>query len=393
MLKYKGLSGIDYLLDEAPINKGGEGTIMRVIGPGKMAAKIYHTDLTTRDLQEKLIRMSKRPPSPEILRQSAWPLDVLYDAERNFKGFAMPELKIDLELAEVYRYPSSIDITLRQKCEIAKNICGVINDIHAKGFVFGDFNPRNIGVNLSDYSVGFLDTDSYHVKHENKTYRCNVSAPGYTAPELISKCAAHLKSHPGDADDLFAATPLPTFTKETDHFALAIHIFKLLMNGYSPFGGINADESVSQASPGTGDTAVARDSYCFKPGSKPQSVAVPPLNSLSEELGDMFSRAFIYGRISPMYRPNAKEWLEALRRYEDELVDCSANYLHSYHKRNTGCPLCAADERFSELTGQTIEVPVPTPVKIPIPPHCRTSRKKPEKPRCRTIRKKPAKPR
>ena len=58
--------------------------------------------------------------------------------------------------------------------------------------------------------------------------------------------------------------PLPTFSVDTDRFALAIHIFKLLMNGYSPFNGIDSKLTVSQASPGLGDVAVDRDNYCFK---------------------------------------------------------------------------------------------------------------------------------
>ena len=56
--------------------------------------------------------------------------------------------------------------------------------------------------------------------------------------------------------------------------------FKLLMNGYSPFNGIDSKLTVSQASPGLGDVAVERDNYCFKAGFKPQSVATPPLESL-----------------------------------------------------------------------------------------------------------------
>lgn len=48
----------------------------------------------------------------------------------------------------------------------------------------------------------------------------------------------HIAKHPMDAKCAYEKTPLDTFTKETDYFALAIHIFKLLNNGFTPFNGI-----------------------------------------------------------------------------------------------------------------------------------------------------------
>ena len=48
----------------------------------------------------------------------------------------------------------------------------------------------------------------------------------------------HIVKHPMDAKCAYEKTPLDIFTKETDYFALAIHIFKLLNNGFTPFNGI-----------------------------------------------------------------------------------------------------------------------------------------------------------
>ena len=60
------------------------------------------------------------------------------------------------------------------------------------------------------------------------TYRCNVCAPGYAAPELLQKCSDYVAQKPSASKNAYAETPLPTFTQETDNFALAIHVFKLL---------------------------------------------------------------------------------------------------------------------------------------------------------------------
>ena len=110
---------------------------------------------------------------------------------------------------------------------------------------------RNIGLDTNTGLVSFLDTDTYHVadKKTGGTYRCNVCAPGYAAPELLKKCTDYVAKKPQASKNAYAETPLPTFTQETDNFALAIHLFKLLMNGYTPFGGIIETASVSQSSP------------------------------------------------------------------------------------------------------------------------------------------------
>jgi len=344
-----GLSGTKYRLDTKLLNDGGEGEIYRVVGgTSKKVAKIYKAGIPNRELEEKLAIMVNRPPSPNVLSQVAWPLDIVYNVNNQFCGFIMHELNINAELGDIYKYPSQINISTLQKIIIAENICAVISEVHRAGYVFGDFNPRNIGIDKKSGTVAFLDTDTYHVidSIKNKVYRCSVCAPGYAAPELLEKCAVHIAANPNDNSQAYAKTPLPTFTKETDNFALAVHIFKLLMNGYTPYGGIKYTEYPSQASPGTGDAAVRRDNYCFKPGFKHQSVAIPALDTFPQELSDLFTRAFMFGKLDPTQRPSAFEWYGVLGQYEKALVTCAKNPLHQYHKMNSSCPLCDADQRY-----------------------------------------------
>ena len=89
----KGLTGTRYQLDGSRMNTGGEGDIYRVIeGGGNRVAKIYH-ELPSRELEEKLAIMVKHPPDDSVLNQAAWPLDLLYGNNRQFRGFIMPKLK------------------------------------------------------------------------------------------------------------------------------------------------------------------------------------------------------------------------------------------------------------------------------------------------------------
>ena len=373
-----GINRTTYRLGTAAIGSGGEGDIYSVLGMEGKVAKIYKPGAMTDELEEKLKYMVQKPPSEAVLSQVAWPLDVVYDKSGKCSGFIMPGLHINAELGEIYKYPSVLPLSASQKINIAQNICAVIAEVHQAGYVFGDFNPRNIGLDKNTGLVSFLDTDTYHVmdSSQNKTYRCNVCAPGYAAPELLERCSEYVAKNPTASKNAYAQTPLPTFTQETDNFALAIHIFKLIMNGYTPFGGIIETASVSQSSPGVGDAAVRRDSYCFKPGYKHQSAAILPLESLPQEIADLFTRAFILGKIDPKQRPSAEEWHGALTRYADTMVTCGNNPLHQYDKKNTTCPLCEADNRYAAIIGapapaptikQAPYTPPQEPVQTPIP--------------------------
>ena len=343
----QGMNRRRYETEPEPFSSGGEGNIYRIAGNDQYLIKVYHANVVSKELEEKIRIMAQRPPSAHILNQVAWPLDALYDSACRFAGFLMPKLDVTTELSSIYVYPPAkltSNLAYHEKIIIAQNICTVINAIHEAGYIFGDFNPRNIGVNLNNGHVAFFDTDSYHIvldEKSNRAYRCNVCLDGYVAPELLKKCEPYKK-------DAYAAAPLPTFTKETDEFALAIHIFKLLMNGFTPFNGIRRTASVSSASPGIGNQAVKRDSYCFKPGNKPQSAAVPDIAILPPAVRELFTRAFIAGRNDPAARPTAVEWFRALDGYLRSLKMCSADRRHSFWSELRTCPWCEADFRYKQ---------------------------------------------
>ena len=365
---YLGMSGKQYQLS-SKLGSGGEGDIYSVSGDSSKVAKLYHADRVSRELEEKLRYMVNKPPRTEVLSQVAWPMDVLYDGSNKFIGFVMPKLTIDADLGEIYAYPpkGAAVMPYNYKLIIAMNICSVIYAVHQAGYIFGDFNPKNIGINLKTGAVAFMDTDSYHIvldERANKAYRCKVCLNGYVAPELQKQCEPY-------GQDAYEKAPLPTFTYETDNFALAIHIFKLLMNGYTPFNGINETETVSTASPGVGNLAIKRDNYCFKPHNKPQAVAVPPLDALPDDIATLFNKAFIDGRKNPKERPNALAWRKALENYERVLKKCSNNPNHLFKNSLRTCPWCEADERYKQQfqrTSAPSQRAFPAPVSVPTAP-------------------------
>ena len=318
-----GLHGALYCLSSKPLGSGREGDVYSVIlGDGTRAAKIYKSGTVSIELEEKLRIMISNPPDKSILTQMAWPLDLAYDGDGKCRGFIMPRLTGDTELGEVYKYPPELPLTTLQKVNIAQNICAVISEVHKASYVIGDLNPKNIGLDLNTGLVSFMDTDSYHVTDSSTgdIYRCKMCAPDYTAPELSEKCSAYVTKNPAARKNVYAEMPLPTFTPETDNFALAVHIFRLLMNGQLP-------------NKGTTDTAII------------------PLEVFPKEIEDLFTRAFIAGKADPLQRPNAAEWFGALSGFCKVLVTCEKNPLHQYDQKNSTCPLCEADER---LTGAAL---------------------------------------
>ena len=282
--------------------------------------------------------MVKNPPKRKILSQVAWPLEALYDENNFFCGFIMPRLNGTVTLQAFYEYPQTKypDMKVKYKVIVAQNICVVLSELHAAGYVFGDFNPANIGVNPKTGEVAFYDMDTCHFSdpHTGHTYRCMGGCDGYVAPELLAKVRRENKSY-RDAS-------LPTFTENTDNFSLAIHIFKLLMNGITPYV----------------------DGYRFD-----QVMVHPPSlphkDTLSAEIHGLLSKACnSQGRLRPWLlhaldnkpcnsqgrkRPTAEDWYHALLYFEKNLVNCRKNPAHDYRAAFTHCPYCEADRRYQNI--------------------------------------------
>ena len=362
---YRGLNGRSYTAETKSFGGGGEGYLFNLTNDPDKVIKVYRPTIDTNLVQAKLRVMLTNPPDSKVLDQITWPMDLIFDGSA-FCGFVMPKLEDFQLISSIYKYAcGKPSIPFKDKLIIAKNLCVVTGSVHNAGYTIGDFNPNNIAIKQTG-KVAFFDTDSYHVYDTSSgiTYRCNASFPGYVAPELLEKCRNYQV-------EPFIKAPLPTWTTDTDNFALAIHIFQLLMNGFTPFNGIKDNERRSVASPGLGHEAVEKGNYCFKPGNKPLSAAVPPLNTLPPDIADLFNKAFeppVKGQTK--HRPSAIDWYSALENYQKNLRTCTKNAYHQYLSSLSSCPWCEADRNFfAELTSQTQQpVSVPIPIPPPLPP-------------------------
>lgn len=299
---------------------GGEGRIAEVLGHGEWVAKVFHTTFagvtSERDLREKRERLErKRAKVPVLVKHRpqgwreknghvvlAWPTDVLLDGDA-VAGYVMP--KIDraavVELHQVSNPSDRNDpmpsapqwvrnANFRHLVAIARNLSAAVETTHRAGAVIGDFNERNVLVSATT-QVTLVDCDSMQIRAGGRVYPCELGQFGFTAPEL-------------------AGVRMPVATKESDSFALAIHIYSLLLDGAHPFlSGTWGQEG----EPPDAATRIARGHYTGGRTSpfSPQRSGLP-LTFLPQFVLDLFERAFDTGRHDPRKRPTPLEWITAL---------------------------------------------------------------------------------
>lgn len=361
---YTGVNGNVYTAIEPALGKGGEGSVHEILGNPLCVLKIFNEKNRSDQKHEKLIAMINTPLSMKALQQITWPMDVLYDDSSNFVGYVMPKLKDDenSERLNLISY-GCVECTLDKKISIAKNLCCALAALHDSEVICGDFNPANIIVNKRTGLVNLIDTDSYCIRDKNsgKVYRCEVGMPEYIAKELQEK----LKRNKGE--DL-RTLPWPTFTKETDLFALAVHIFALLMNGCHPFACAldNNADNIKQLSYSQTSIAAPQPIENIRNGffpfyMKKQHITTPlyapNFDFLPENLKEMFIRAFT---MNPCDRPSAEKWFHELDKSLKRLTICKNNKEHIHFNHKDTCFFCELEkqeEHSHELVKNSIATP------------------------------------
>ena len=369
-MQYQGMNGMTYSVEEQKLASGGEGAIYAVQGNPTVVAKIFREGKRTVQREQKLRIMVAKKITKKQLTYFTWPQDVLYDTE-GFAGYIMPKVSGMKTLTELY---SEDRYDIEWRLVAAYNVCVTVEAIHEVGQICGDLNSLNILVNLTENDpncchVTLVDTDSYHVVTDNMDYRCEVGMSDYLAPEIQKKM--------GNGVTLRNA-PLPTYTMETDRFALAVHIFCLLMNGCHPFAcakqvGDSIEDTMEQKTAmGDMPSVVAPQPidnikegffpFCMsKPGIAVPAYA-PDFDSLPPSLQALFRQTFCEGYDDPAKRVTASEWVNALSSLWNEgFKQCDKG-----HKMLAGapvCPLCQIEKKLEGISGKIGGSPIIPPSK------------------------------
>ncbi len=343
----KGSYGGEYHLSDTPSTIGENSILYNVVDNEKIIVKIYYHNKLSIQLENRMKFMMQYKPQMNLMNNIAWPLDLIYNNDK-FCGYVMPKLNFDTKLCDLFKHdPFKNTVSQQKKVFIAQSICRIISEIQNIGYIFGDLNPGDIGIDTKTCNVAFFGVDKYHIvinKSENNSYRCISCAEGYAAPELLHKCNNFIHSYPVFRNQVYELLPLDTFTKSTDSFALSVIIFQLLENGYYPYGKKEIKFCNSVTAPGSIDNEVYKDNYCFRFGNIQYTQALFPIELLSAQIAFLFARAFEHGRSDPTQRPSASEWINALQGYSNSLISCSKNSMHQHRSDLQECPYCKADD-------------------------------------------------
>ena len=340
-----------------PLSQGGQGTIHPVLDTGERVLKRFHDAELSRapDLEERLRAMVAHRPTGwrETSGHTllAWPSDVVFDGDR-FVGHVMPRLQL-AEVVELHVLSNPSDrrdpagstpqwvrgFTWRHLVRTGANLALATDVLHRSDYVVGDFNERNILVR-ADTRVTLVDCDSMQVPNPRSgpPFLCGVGRAEFTAPELL------------DVD--IRTTPR---RPSSDLFALAVHVFQLVMEGVHPFDGVwHGDGEKPRRH------ELARQglfAYAGDPRLTPRPTAMP-FDLLPEEIRELFTRAFVLGAARPDLRPTGREWHAALDRCAPALRLCTAAAPPPYPPPHTTCPWC--DRNLRDDRRRVAPAPRPT---------------------------------
>ncbi|MBE6543722.1 MAG: hypothetical protein E7675_04925 [Ruminococcaceae bacterium] len=359
MAEYKGkYRNVMYRLSDAPIGSGGEGSVYEIKGDPTHVAKIYHTDKNDfktkcNTLQKKLEVMISMPITPEVdgILHLAWPEDILFDKDGRFAGYVMPRAKHKYKIYDIARSDRSKILpkyTFKYSIQYSYNLSWVIWHLHLNNIIVGDMNMNNILVGEKGEIV-LIDCDSFDI-YDPKTkehYKCNVGLPELLAPEIQMAMSEDQK----------------VFTKESDNFTLAIHIFRLLMNNADPFAAKTVGHNIPSVNFNdcSNRAIINGESPYFRdiPGLQVPDWAMP-LDFLPDDIKNAFRATFNYTQASVMKKKNdrtsAEAWCRLLLKYGEKepnpnLTSCKKNKRHVYPVHNTSCPFCEMES--GKGTGKT----------------------------------------
>jgi amino acid transporter len=341
---------------------GGEGEVYAVSGRPELVFKKYKPEALAKapETEAKVRAMTARPPAEWREASSghvalAWPSEVVLENGR-FTGFLMPAIDTGKSV-ELHRIANPSDrrgatgrtewlrgFNWQYLVRTAANLAHATRLLHASGSVIGDFNERNIFV-TAHARVTLIDCDSMQfTASSGRTYLCRVGRPEFTSPELARVDWKKTVRQPS-----------------SDLFALAIHLFQLLMQGEHPFRGVwsGPGEKPSVSDLAEWGTWMSQRGGRLSP--RPKTIG---MDLLPDSIREMFRRAFEDGATRPERRPTAADWQQALNSLAGSLRRCKANRQHYYPPHCKSCPWCAHELRYG--TGTTT-VPVMSPVTAQAP--------------------------
>ena len=353
----RGLNGRRYTLGKE-VGAGGEGRVYRIAGEN-LVGKIYKK--VEPEVEGKIRYMVQHPiedlrdSQGKVILALAWPRDILCDDHGAFIGYTMPFIQNGVEICTVARgcdmpkaqamFP---DYNWMFNLQVALNLAKAVAYLHARNCIVGDLNCKNIMVSPGGL-ITMLDNDSFDLLDtaSGMHFRCCAGTQDYLAPELQGR---NLRS------------PGAIFSVHSDNFALAVHIFQLLMNNFHPFTGKNLvviKDSTSD-NPRLDHLVNGKCPFIHNYPDLTVPIGAPYLKEMvSPQLVKDFYRTFDYDASSiqarASQRTTAAQWVTDLQQFMNQFYTpgqayrCRNSARHFYLRQFGKCGLCAADARLASF--------------------------------------------
>lgn len=188
---------------------------------------------------------------------------------------------------------------LRRRVRILCQLAGTLNQLHARGMLYGDLSPANIFVSddAEHAETWLIDCDNISLEsHSGLT----LHTVDYGAPEVVR------------GDSLLSSL--------SDCWSFAVIAYQLLTHNH-PFKGdmINDGDPEDEEAAMRGEYPWINDSEDFD---NECSGNLPVQLIDHSRLPVLFQRCFEGGVKNPVERPSMAEWLEALSECDERMVHC-----------------------------------------------------------------------
>ncbi|PWR75515.1 hypothetical protein ACKUB1_08735 [Methanospirillum stamsii] len=281
---------------------GGEGEIWYIDGDESRCVKVFHPHRCSQEMEEKIQAMQKNPLHTPQLTGICWPAGIVRSAGTSprFVGYIMTRL--DSRFTPVHSWYDQPDQEFNACLLAAGRLAGLVEIVHNAGHCIGDLRENNVFISTSG-EICLIDTDSFQITDpsSSRTWFCKVGTGEYLPPELING-----SFEKQDIDRLFA-----------DRFALAVLIFRFLMQGAHPYQGRGP---LIEDAPTTTDK-ILRGLFSYEakiPGLYPPEYA-PPYDRIPQKVRTLFHEAFVTGHQHPQARPEPRRWKHVLLNGNDRV--------------------------------------------------------------------------
>ena len=190
------------------IDRGGEGSIIPHPKDKNQVLKIYHDGIIPNLTQQTWIYLN------QLDKRFIKPLELFYNDTGAIIGFSMNLLDSSYyRISQIFTKSQCAKLGINEtiKNKISKELISIIEEAHSKNIVIGDFNPYNIFINPHG-DIQILDVDSFEtpaLKHSGRLL-----------------------------DDIRDHYYLGKVSRQSDYYALAVNVFRLLTYVH-PYKGVH----------------------------------------------------------------------------------------------------------------------------------------------------------